>query len=612
MSDRGLTGHPTWLRDIDSALTVTPCFVLHGNIRDRYIVPSKDGDWQPLDLHQGLWDTLRRSGFEAIIRHTPVDLRIIPDDAATRDLVSRALGLRPDNLNRAVGPDQLADLMRTVSGYGEARLALTIDYVSQWRPIGQPSTDPEHALMQAALALVHDAYPMIIGDQRPVGLYNPVCWIVDRPADLPPWLAGGSDGIRQISVPQPDLDSRLSLARKLLPALGRSAESGSNGTGPAEQSAGAVRFAEHAEGMSLHAMISTIQLALDQRLGPDRIDDAVRAYRVGLIENPWSRPELQVRIRDGEAFLSQRVRGQQRAVRHALDILIRSTTGMTGAERGGDATGPRGILFFAGPTGVGKTELAKQITHLVFGHENAYVRFDMSEFAAEHTEARLIGSPPGYVGHGEGGELTNAVRQRPFSLILFDEIEKAHPRILDKFLQILSDGRLSDGSGHTVYFGETIIVFTSNLGVPDLDPGQPVPTGALLETAVQQAIEHEFTVTIKRPELLGRIGDNIVVFDYIDPGTAVELTDLFLDNVLAQATARTGVRLTIAPGVREQITSLVTADLSKGGRGIARAVESALVNPLARALFALPDRQPTATIAGLERTEGGWYSTTLA
>ena len=119
-------------------------------------------------------------------------------------------------------------------------------------------------------------------------------------------------------------------------------------------------------------------------------------------------------------------------------------------------------------------------------------------------------------------------------------------------------------------------------------------------------------VTIKRPELLGRIGDNIVVFDYIDPGTAEELAGLFLDNVLTHATTRTGVGLTIEPGVREQVVRLVTADLSKGGRGITRAVESTLVNPLARALFAWPAGQHTATIMGLERTEGGWYATTLS
>ncbi|MGN6302632.1 MAG: AAA family ATPase [Angustibacter sp.] len=596
--------HPTWLRDIDSSLPVASLFVLHGNLRDRYLVPDDAGAWSPLDLHQALWDVLRRSGFRALLRHTPTGLRLYPDDDAARRLVAEVTGIDAAHLGEPVGPDQLAHVMRSISTCRTAHVALSIDYVSQWRPAGEAPTDPEHALMQAALQLVHDAQPVSVGEERRTSLYNPVFWLVDRPADLPAWLAGGADGIRQVPIPLPDLDERATLAERLLPAV--ASEAGGASAATAET---ATRFAERSEGMTLAAMVATAQLAMDQGLGPERIDDAVRAYRVGQVDNPWARGLLRERIRDGEALLTRRVRGQQRAVRHALDILIRTSTGMTGAERAGSASGPRGILFFAGPTGVGKTELAKAITDLVFGDESAYVRFDMSEFSSEQSEARLIGSPPGYVGHGEGGELTNAVRQRPFSLVLFDEVEKAHPRILDKFLQILSDGRLTDGSGNTVYFGETLIVFTSNLGVPDVPPGTAVPVGDELERQVKAAIEYEFAVTINRPELLGRIGDNIVVFDYIDPTTARQLAGAFVDNVLARA-ADQGVRLTMADTVREEVIDLAVADLSKGGRGVGRAVESALVNPLARAMFSL-DGRTEVRITALRKEAGGWHTVEL-
>ena len=159
------------------------------------------------------------------------------------------------------------------------------------------------------------------------------------------------------------------------------------------------------------------------------------------------------------------MRGQRPAVTKTIDILMRSVMGLTGAQARASGNRPRGVLFFAGPTGVGKTELAKTLTQLIFGDERAYIRFDMSEFAEEHTGARLLGAPPGYIGYDAGGELTNAVREKPFSVVLFDEIEKAHPRILDKFLQILEDGRLTDGRGETAYFSEAILVFTSNLGI---------------------------------------------------------------------------------------------------------------------------------------------------
>jgi ATP-dependent Clp protease ATP-binding subunit ClpA len=143
------------------------------------------------------------------------------------------------------------------------------------------------------------------------------------------------------------------------------------------------------------------------------------------------------------------------------------------------ATKSETALFLAGPTGVGKTELAKTLTSLLFGDESAYIRFDMSEFSAEHSDQRLIGAPPGYVGYDVGGELTNAIREKPFSVVLFDEIEKAHPRILDKFLQILDDGVLSSGRGERVYFSDAFLVFTSNLGIYRLDPhGERVPNVA--------------------------------------------------------------------------------------------------------------------------------------
>ena len=151
----------------------------------------------------------------------------------------------------------------------------------------------------------------------------------------------------------------------------------------------------------------------------------------------------------------------------------------------------------------------------------AYIRFDMSKFSAEQSEARLVGAPPGYVGYDAGGELVNAVRQRPFSVVLFDEIEKAHPQILDKFLQILDDGRLTDGRGDTVYFSETVIIFTSNLGVYVRDEtGQPVLNVSqnddyeAVSERIHEAIENHFRFQLQRPELLNRIGDNIVVFDF--------------------------------------------------------------------------------------------------
>lgn len=153
-----------------------------------------------------------------------------------------------------------------------------------------------------------------------------------------------------------------------------------------------------------------------------------------------------------EDIRHDRVKGQDEAIKKVKSVIIRAYTGFSGLLHSTKPHKPKGILFFVGPTGVGKTELAKVTAEFLFGDEDVCIRFDMSEYSQDHSDQRLIGAPPSYVGYDEGGQLTNAVLEKPFCVLLFDEIEKAHPRILDKFLQILEDGRLTDGHGKTVNF----------------------------------------------------------------------------------------------------------------------------------------------------------------
>jgi ATP-dependent Clp protease ATP-binding subunit ClpA len=369
-------------------------------------------------------------------------------------------------------------------------------------------------------------------------------------------------------------------------------------------------FAAQADGLTLQGMIEVTRLALERGLDLAALPDAVRTYKLGVLDNPWRRDFVRQRIIRGERDVAERVIGQPQAVTKTLDILKRAALGLSGAQAAQSSTRPRGVLFFAGPTGVGKTELAKTIAALVFGDESAYLRFDMSEFSAEHAGDRLIGAPPGYVGYEQGGELTNAVRQQPFRVILFDEIEKAHPRILDKFLQVLEDGRLTDGRGSTVHFSESILIFTSNLGMYTDDgrgtrtlnvtPGSPYEE---IESRIKAAISDHFTRGLNRPELLNRFGDNIVIFDFIAPDAARRIFALLLGNIVHRVADEHGVRLIIADDVRDTLADWCTADLAKGGRGVGTALESTFVNPLARALFARdmhPD-QPVR-VTGIERS----------
>lgn len=195
----------------------------------------------------------------------------------------------------------------------------------------------------------------------------------------------------------------------------------------------------------------------------ENIDKTVLRFDSGQSKDPWRERDLKKRIGEMGGKIAKEIQGQSSAVFRVCEALKSAVTGVNSSKK--NDRRPRAIFFFAGPTGTGKTELTKQITENIFQKQDSMIRFDMSEFREEHSDARLFGAPPGYVGYEAGGELTKAVKQNPFSIILFDEIEKAAPRIWDKFLQILGDGRLTDGKGETVSFTQSIIVFTSNLGI---------------------------------------------------------------------------------------------------------------------------------------------------
>ena len=234
----------------------------------------------------------------------------------------------------------------------------------------------------------------------------------------------------------------------------------------------------------------------------------------------------------------------------------------------------------------------------------------MSEFSAEHADQRLVGAPPGYVGYDVGGELTNAIREKPFSVVLFDEIEKAHPRILDKFLQILDDGVLTSGRGDRVYFSEALIVFTSNLGiyrqgdngerVANVQPGEAFEA---VQGKVQGEIERYFKLVLNRPEILNRIGENIIVFDFIRPDIAEQIFQQMVGNILADLAAQ-ALHVQLDDDSLHNLRQLCLQDLSNGGRGIRNQLEAHLLNPLARALFD-QDAQPGQSFEIRQLQAGG-------
>ena len=348
------------------------------------------------------------------------------------------------------------------------------------------------------------------------------------------------------------------------------------------------RFIALTEGLSLKELNSLKQLCKNECDNIRDMCDIVDLYKYGIKENAWKNLD---RARITPAAFERRVKGQNAAISKTLDIVKRAITGLAGLQ-GSSHSRPKGVLFFAGPTGTGKTETAKTLAEIIFGDENSCIRFDMSEYSQSHSDQKLLGAPPGYVGYEAGGQLTNAVKKNPFSVLLFDEIEKAHPSIFDKFLQILEDGRMTDGQGNTVYFSESIIIFTSNLGIFTVDKFGKRSANVTIEmpyeemsVKVRQAIEDYFKIHLGRPEILNRIGENIVVYDYIRPDVAEKILRSQLNKICKNLEADKKISVSFSDNAFNVLLESAKGNLSNGGRGIGNIVESFFINPLSRYLF---------------------------
>ncbi|MEC9116224.1 MAG: ATP-dependent chaperone ClpB, partial [Planctomycetota bacterium] len=273
-----------------------------------------------------------------------------------------------------------------------------------------------------------------------------------------------------------------------------------------------------------------------------------------------------------EERIHERVVGQAEAVTSVANAVRRSRSGLQDPNR------PIGSFLFLGPTGVGKTELCKSLAEILFDDENSVVRLDMSEFMERHTVSRLIGAPPGYVGYEEGGKLTEAVRRRPYSVVLFDEIEKAHPDVFNLLLQVLDDGRLTDNHGHTVDFTNTIIVMTSNVGSQIV---QKISEDGGDENEIRQAVEQTLQSRFL-PEFLNPI-DEKIVFHPLRREQIRSIVDLQLEG-LAQRLGSLGLKLEVGPPARDQLASR-GYDPAYGARPLKRVIQQEIENPLATELL---------------------------
>jgi ATP-dependent Clp protease ATP-binding subunit ClpB len=316
------------------------------------------------------------------------------------------------------------------------------------------------------------------------------------------------------------------------------------------------------------AVTSETQMMLKEEVGPDDVADVVSSW-TGIPAGRLLEGETAKLLRMEDA-LSRRVVGQPEAVRAVSDAVRRARAGVADPDR------PTGSFMFLGPTGVGKTELAKALAEFLFDDERAMVRIDMSEYSEKHSVARLIGAPPGYIGYDQGGQLTEAVRRRPYSVVLLDEVEKAHSDVFDILLQVLDDGRLTDGQGRTVDFRNTILILTSNLG-----------SAALMDATLNERQRKEAVLnTVRRhfkPEFLNRL-DDLVVFNSLSNKELTAIVEIQIEQLGRRLAARR-LKLDVTDAAKEWL-ALGGFDPVYGARPLRRLVQTAIGDQLARALLA--------------------------
>ena len=614
---------PKWARELLRFLPVKSQFILWGNVYDIYPLQMSPGVVSTFRLCDFLQETLKREGYALVVKYEPlVGFSLLE---GTPEFFEKVTGMPMDKKGSPL-PASLPEAAKAIEllvATEQGRVGILLNFASRMGHLCQADAEPFFYRM---FRLAGNAAPGISrpgaggssaapGSSALFPRFNPVVWVLDKENDLPAWFALENQRLRVLPLPHPDHEIRRCMVNSIAPNI-----EGFQAMEKGRREEILSVFVSQTSGLFAEEIVFIAQLARKEGLSFGEITDAIRGYKLGVVENLWAKLDFE-RIARAETLLAAKVMGQQRAVGHAADILKRAVFNLSGAQFSRHSQRPKGVLFFAGPTGVGKTELAKAITELVFGSPNNYIRFDMSEFGQEHADQRLVGAPPGYVGYDVGGELTNAVKQNPFSVVLFDEIEKAHPKILDMFLQILDDGRLSSGRGETVYFSECLVVFTSNLGVyeqlPDGTKRQMVSSDMEYDQVskkITEAIEDFFKYKINRPEILNRIGKNVVVFDFIREKTAEKIFHTMLDNVRFRLEDVHNITLDIEEAAKKKLAEHVCGDLSMGGRGIGNNLEEILINPLSRALFEANVQsggKQHIVVNDVSKSENGWAIKTV-
>ncbi len=575
--------------------------LVHGNISDKVRWGKRF-----VSVHDGMTGVLKTFGYEVITLYDVVDgFRFASPEAET--LFHRLTAAEPtaQGAGQAAGspnasrPAYLANLGQSVDTAAAPTIRTPTEAFAAVRRLLRQTSTPAVVIVNLAELALNSPDRADSGDRRLLGtlvkamteareigtVRNLLILLADDLATAPSWLYRDRPYLQVIAVPRPSTDER-----RVFLWENRAKFHGAAGAADPDES---IRvLANLSEGMAINELDGLWRTSALVQVRLDQPRELMQRVVFGQRQDHWRR--VGERVGDAQEFLSGRVFGQEAAVARMARALRAATLGIDFQSDPYSAEArPKGVFFFVGPTGVGKTELARALSAFIFDDETAMARFDMSTFSEAHAAERLAGAPPGYIGHERGGELTNRVNQRPFSVLLFDEIEKAHAVVFDKFLQILDDGRLTDGLGRTAYFSQTLIIFTSNLGAAESYrwiEQKTIPSYEEVAAHFESKVRDHFTNKLGRPELLGRIGNGIIAFDILRPQVIATISGKFLHQ-LASSASRRGVRLTLdMPPILAEVEREITTGggIALGARGIRDVLDRIVRDPLLDAIAAQP------------------------